>query len=75
MKVHASLIRIDTRENQDVIEYAVMVPEDGNEVGREIGLIRLDSASDEWVAVVSDETELGRFDLPLEAVRALIANT
>lgn len=47
MKKRATLVRVDGRNHEDVIEYAVM-----HDNGTELGLVRLDSAADEWVAVL-----------------------
>lgn len=68
MKKRATLVRVDGRNHEDVIEYAVM-----HDNGTELGLVRLDSAADEWVAVLSGaETVVGRFARCLDAVNALV---
>ncbi|MDO5535214.1 MAG: hypothetical protein Q4F65_11250 [Propionibacteriaceae bacterium] len=74
MKAHASLIRVDSRRDPDGVEYLVMVPEDGNEMGREAGAVRL-ADSNAWEALTPDRTSAGVFGSVLDAIHALIDRT
>ena len=66
MKKRATLVRVDGRNHEIVIEYSVM-----HDNGTELGLVRLDSAADEWIAI-RDDVEVGRFARCLDAVRAVL---
>ena len=65
-----SLIRVDVR-NADAIEYAVMGSRHPHDLGVQVGLVRLNPDTDEWIAI-RDDVEVGCFARCLDAVRAVL---
>jgi len=67
-----SLTRIDSRSGADPIKYDVTLPAGpGSRPGKDLGVVELDRAADQWIATSHDGVEVGRFARVLDAVEAL----